>query len=268
VALVDPDLHVVSTFSIGTTELHAETMDGKVKSNRMPIEVVLIKGIRVVPESLIVPVGSRFKLDAICRLANGQETSDVYLYWIEDNAAIARVSSSGLVFGVSQGQTTIAAGDEHILSSNPARVEVTPGDGTGKGKERGRGFPLVLVSGDIDQDPDTGEFVQLPSDDPPVWQRPQDVDRNIWWINSSAPLAQLYLDKVRGFGYDSREWRMYHLERYVDVIVQIALTQAPDSGEALPVNDWIMRWGERVSNIQQAAAGDLASFLVDGELPF
>ena len=98
-------------------------------------------------------------------------------------------------------------------------------------------------------------------------QDAMDAERNIWWINSAAPLAKLYLDKSRGYGYESVAWRMYHLERYVDVIVQIALTHGPTEDGLFSANEWIMKWGYQVAEIQAAAAADLAEFISTGKLP-
>jgi hypothetical protein len=60
---------------------------------------------------------------------------------------------------------------------------------------------------------------------------------------------------------------MYHLERYIDVIVQIALTHGPGEKESISVSDWIMRWGSQVADIQSAVASDLSEFIATGELP-
>ena len=125
----------------------------------------------------------------------------------------------------------------------------------------------LLVSGEIDRDPDTKEYVHFSKDDPPVAQRPQDVDRNIWWINSAAPLARLFLDSSKGYGYQSREWRMYHLERFIDVIVQIALTHGPTGSESQSPRDWVFQWGFKVAEIQASAVSDLSAFIATGELP-
>ncbi len=165
------------------------------------------------------------------------------------------------------GKTEVIAGDDKSQSKAPCIVEVVPSEGKGPGDQRGRGYPLVLVSGEIDRDPETNEYVNFSKEEPPVAQRPQDVDRNIWWINSSAPLARLYLDTHRQYGYQSREWRMYHVERLIDVIVQIALTHGPDEKESLSASDWIVKWGYRVAEIQTAAAADLREFIGTGALP-
>ncbi len=266
VAMVDEDLMIINTFADGETEIYAETIHGKLRSNKVALEVVCIQEIRLSPNVIEVPVGNRQRIEAVSRLVNGEETSDIYLEWTENDPNVARVSASGLVFGFSPGQTEVVAGDDRCIAKNPAIINVTPDQSGGKGKERGRGYPTVLVSG-IDPDPYTHEDVLFSKDDPPVWQRPQDVDRNIWWINSAAPLARLYLDESKDYGYQSREWRMYHLERYIDVIVQIALTHGPTDKESLSVNDWIMRWGAQVAEIQAAAAADLSGFIESGELP-
>jgi len=266
VAMVDEDLLVINTFTFGRTVIYAETVDGRLRSNEVPLEVVRIKQIRIVPNELELAVGSRQKLEGVCLLADGQETSAVYLEWTEDNSQVAKVSSAGLVFGFGPGETKIVAGDNNCLA-NAAIVRVVPSEGVDEGGRRGRGYPRVLVSGDFDVDPDTLQYVHFSSEDPPVWQRPEDANRDIWWINSASPLARLYLDKNRGYGHESREWRMYHLERYIDVIVQIALTHGPTEAESLSANDWILRWGGKVAEIQAAAAADLSEFIASGALP-
>ncbi len=60
---------------------------------------------------------------------------------------------------------------------------------------------------------------------------------------------------------------MYHLERLIDVIVQIALTHGPTDKESLSVNDWILKWGAKVAEIQSAVVSDLGVFIATGELP-
>lgn len=265
VAMVDEDLMVINTFSYGTTSIYAETLEGKIRSNKVSLEVVRIVEINILPSRLEIPAGSRQKLEAVCCLSNKEVINNVYLVWTESNPNVARVSSSGLVFGFSPGETKVAAGDDKCFSKEEAIIKVVAGTGRERGENRGQGYPLVLVSGEIDRDPNTNNYVYFSSEEPPVAQRPQDVERNIWWINSFSPLAKLYLDVNKGYGYQSREWRMYHLERFIDVIVQIALTQGPSEIESLSVNDWIMKWGSQVAEIQSAAVADLSEFINSGE---
>jgi hypothetical protein len=60
---------------------------------------------------------------------------------------------------------------------------------------------------------------------------------------------------------------MYHVERYIDVMVQIALTQGPSEGDSGSPQEWILKGGLQEAEIQGAAAADLANFIATGELP-
>ncbi len=266
VALVDENLNVISTFSFGTASLYAETLDGRLRSNEVELGVVHIHDIGIQPEEVEVRSGGRQQLQALCQLADGRVLSSVYLVWTEDNPSVARVSAAGLVFGHEPGQTTVTAGDDHCLSRHPARITVVPSPGGGGDDRRGRGYPRILVS-EIDPDPETGERVEFSREEPPVWQRPIDVDRNIWWINSASPLARMYLDRTKGYGYDTREWRIYHLERIIEVMVKIAIEYAAYQGEEASLESWLGRWDEMASQMQAHAASTLGDFIDNGTLP-
>jgi len=266
VAMVDEALLTINTFSFGKTEIYAETLDGKLKSNPVQLEVVHLYDIQIVPDRLEINSGSKGSLTAICTLASGEQTSDVYLVWTEGDSKIARVSPAGVVFGFEAGETDVSTGDNHCLAKNCARVIVKLSDVGGTGSQRGRGFPRILIS-EIDRDPETGEEVRLSPQDPPVYQRVQDVDRNIWWINSAAPFARMYLDRSRGYGSNRREWRMYVLERYLEVMVKIVLNYDMAQGEELSFENWMQRWDETAANMQLFASESLVSFIESGVLP-
>jgi len=266
VAMVDEDLMVINTFSFGTTTLYAETLDGHLRSNEVSLEVVHIYDVVIQPEEVEVRVGGRQQLQAVCRLADGRTSNDIYLVWTENNPSIARVSAAGMVFGHEPGQTTVTAGDDHCLSRHPARITVVLPPAGGGGTSRGRGFPRILIS-EINPDPETGESVEFKREDPPVWQRPLDVDRNIWWINSASPLARMYLDQARGYGYNSREWRIYHLERIIEVMAKIAVVYAGYQGEETSAEGWIQRWDDMAAQMQAHATATLGDFIDGGTLP-
>lgn len=266
IAFVDEDQGLINTFAFGETQVYAETLDGKVRSNSVPLEVVHVYDIKVVPEHLELAAGTRGSLTAICTLKTGEQTSAIYLIWTEGNSKVARVSASGNVFCYQQGETEVFAGDNHCLSKTPAKVVVTQGGEGGPGSGRGRGFPRILIS-EIDKDPETNEDVSLTNEHPPVYQRVQDVERNIWWINSASPFARLYLNKSRGYGVDSREWRIYVLERYLEVMVKILLNFDVTQGEELSFENWMQRWDETAASMQQFASESLSSFIDSGILP-
>ena len=265
VALVDDTLGLLETFTPGTVGVTAQTLDGKIKSNLVTIEVVLLDEITISPSELDVPIGSRRSLEATCRLRSGEVTSSIMLIWQEGDSSIANVSASGNVYGFKLGETEVTAMDEHAEAKTTSKIRVIEQDGSASDDGKGKGYPRVLIS-EFDRDPDTDEEVVLSPDDPPVHQRPQDSDRNIWWINAAAPLARLYGNTDKGYGYNSREWRIYHMERFIDVIVQIMLVSGPASEDQLDSSTWIGRWGERASDVQGAAAKSLVTFIQSGEI--
>ncbi len=278
VAVVDDHLMLINSFSAGTTVVYAETIDGSLESNRVPIEVIRIRSITLEPDSVTVPAGSRTQIRAKCALSCGDVYEDVALIWTEGNASTARVGSAGLVFGITPGETEVVAGDDRVVCETPARIVVEEAsgedgsggsgkDGSGSKRGRGRGYPLILVSGEVDEDPETKDYVFFSSDDPPVIQRPQDSDRNIWWINSDAPLAKMYLSKEAGFGYESREWRMYHVERYVDVMTQILVTYDTQIDGAMTKQEFFLMMSDKLPELQSAIAEELAPFIIDNEAP-
>lgn len=266
IALVDEDLLMINTYSTGTTIIQAELLDGTLQSNSVLLEVVHIHEITIEPQNVELPAGSRRGFTAGCTLSSGELTSDVYLVWDVDDNSVTRVSSSGLVYGFCEGSTKVYAMDDHCLSSNPAIVKVTPAIGQGGNGDRGRGYPRILIS-EVMTDPETGEYVEFSRETPPVWQRPIDVERNIWWINSASPLARLYLNRELGYGYEAREWRMYHLERLIEIMAKIRLGLDYRHGEEVSFDYWLTRWDEIAADMQEHAVISLNSFINNGELP-
>jgi hypothetical protein len=264
IAMVDEGLMQIQTFSFGQTAIYAETLDGSLCSNAAPLEVVRLLEIRITPHEMKMPAGTRRHLEAICRLPNGEEVSNVYLTWIESNASVARVSGSGLVYAFGPGETEITAIDDECRSDVPAVIKVTPSPGKGPGKDRGQGYPRILIS-EIDYAPDEDQPRRFRSDDPPVHQLPVDVDNNIWWINLASPFARMYYSKER-YGVASEAWRMYHVERVIDIMIQIALSHGPDSDESLGARDWIYRAAEFEAEIRAKAIESLASVIETGEI--
>jgi len=262
IAIVDEDLMLVQTFSFGTTKIYAETADGKIRSNVVPLEVVRILDIRIAPHEIEMEAGSRRKLEAICKLFDGSEVSNVYLTWLENNSSVVRVSSSGLVYAFSPGKTEVIATDDSCRSETPALLTVIPasGEGKGQGKNRGKG-PRILIS-EVDTGPNEDHPAVLKSDEPPVYQRVQDIETNVWWINLASPFARFY---YTNYGTKSEAWRMYHVERVIDIIVQIALSHGPDSEDSRISRDWIQQSAAIEAEIRQGALESLKDFIENGE---
>jgi hypothetical protein len=111
-----------------------------------------------------------------------------------------------------------------------ARNKGTGGNrGGGEGERAGGGgsdikprqaFPKVLLSS-IDKDPlDPDKPLDLSDRHPPVYQRLEDTQAGIYWINTSRKFSQYIIEK---YGVKSLKWRDYHLQRMIDIICKEAL---------------------------------------------
>lgn len=155
-------------------------------------------------------------------------------------------------------------GDGHGNGSGEGTGGTGTNDDSGGGDtpKKTKRSPRVLLS---DQDPDpfseSGESITLSPRQPAVYQRQQDVDQGIYWINTSAPLAKSILER-----YDQNDprWRDYLFQRYVDIFVREALStfekRDPDDFNSANVEQKI---NEVVTRIHEVAANELSSFLFE-----
>lgn len=258
----DQALNLLVTGKPGRSQVSVVCKDSGVRSTALDVEVLELVQIDLAPSEITLPAGSRNMIYPLVTTADGRVVEGVYLTWTEGNSAVASVGSGGAVYGLTPGVTEVTAGDDRVLAITPAVVTVVEADNDEKG---GSGFPTILLS-EIDTDP-LGEIPPaFPSTDPPVCQRPQDVDANIWWINMAAPLARRYFAREKGGGMGSREWRVYHLERYVEILVKIILTYDFNNGEDLTFETMLRKWDEGSTQMQTRAAETLVTFLDGGEI--
>jgi len=213
-ATVHPTMRVVTTHAPGVTRIRAVCEDGTVASNYVDLEVIDSQSISLEPSEIEVRVGGKKPLKPIVTTRAGERVEGAYLNWVENNPEIATVSSMGMVFGKGEGTTNVVAADDRAMSSR-AQVLILPADAPGT--RGGKGHPSILLS-EIDQDPSGEEPPRFAPTHPPVHQRVEDVARNIWWINTASPVARKILGSPKG--EDSPEWRLYHLERIIEVLVR------------------------------------------------
>ncbi len=257
VATVDSDLNLITTHSPGTTTISAICRDSGLRSNSVILEVLDIRSIDLSPTEVEVRTGSRQPITATIYTRDGRHWQGGYLIWTEDNREIVSVGSSGMVFGLTPGKTTVVAGDNQAIAVTPTLVTVIKANETAE--DGGSGFPRILLS-EIDIDPLGEEPPIFSQAEPPVHQRPQDVDHNIWWINMASPLARRYHTN----GARSKEWRVYHLERYIEIMVKIILYYDFMHGEDVSFETMLRRWEEESITMQKNAVESLAPSL-DGE---
>ena len=154
------------------------------------------------------------------------------------------------------------------VNSRVPRDKREHGSGGGNTPKRGKRSLRVLVSG-IDKDPlgtEGNSTLLLHERQGVIYQRPEDVEEGIYWINREAPLAQKIL---KNMGTNTLRWRDYLFQRYVDIFIKEALTamdrKEPEDFNATSVESTI---GSVISKIHKAAAEELNEFLFEQEFEF
>jgi hypothetical protein len=159
------------------------------------------------------------------------------------------------------GHKVDASGTVHATAgSHHAQVElmvIAP-----KESKSGKTFPRVLLSGEVDPlGIAIGGKLTLGEREPVVYQRPQDVAANIYWINTSSPLASRIYDR---FTFDSPQWRSYLFDRYVDIFIKEAVHELYRKDYENFNSDAVdQKIAEVVRRVHQSANEDLESFLFD-----
>jgi hypothetical protein len=127
----------------------------------------------------------------------------------------------------------------------------------------GNAFPKVLLSGQ-DLDPlglSVDGSLILGERDPIVYQRPQDVDQGIYWINTSSPMASKIYDR---FGFESLQFRNFLFERYIDIFVKEAVHELEKKDYGHFTADTVdQKISDTIMKVHQSAKDDLDQFLFD-----
>ncbi len=267
IASFDRALGTLTTLSPGQVTVHVDCPHYRIQSNSVTLTVLHTALIETEPTELEVRAGGYGQIRAQVLTTEDELVEGAYVNWTIADETIASVSPSGRVYGIKQGQTHVTAfvsgGDDARIEAPSIGVVVVEGETE---EEGGSGFPLILLS-EIDKDPLGEGSPTFSREEPPVHQRPQDFDNNIWWINVASPLARRFLDKDSGGGNDTQPWRSYLLERYIEVMVKIVLTYDHEQGEELTFEQMVRRWDEQATEMQKHMADSLGAFLSDGTLP-
>jgi uncharacterized protein YjdB len=101
------------------------TVDGVRDSARVRVAPRPVADVRVVPEDVTIVLAEEVRLRAILTTDEGEEV-DRPVEWSSSNAAVASVSSSGLVTGLLPGEATITATAEGESGTATVRVELPP----------------------------------------------------------------------------------------------------------------------------------------------
>ena len=153
------------------------------------------------------------------------------------------------------------SGDANATDSDAGSGEE---GGGGDEAKRGQRAPQVLLSGqDSDPlDPLAGP-VECSPRHPAVYQRFQDVNEGIYWINTSRPLAQRILTD---YGSQSTRWRDYMFQRYVEIILKESIRELERKSGNLSADMLDGHIDELYTQVHDKAEQDLTAFLFDEKL--
>lgn len=144
-------------------------------------------------------------------------------------------------------------------------IVVTVVEATEKEKGKSPKTPQVLLSG-IHPDPlniAPGGLVTLTERDPLVYQRYQDVQEGIYWINTQGPLAKEILQRNSDH---SMRWRDYLFQRYVDIFSKQMLRELQKKDpDGFRVDRVDSEMDELTRKVHSAAVNDLSKFFFEEE---
>ena len=117
--------------SAGSTIITA-TSEGKNGTSAITVTLVPVASVTVNPPSATILVGATQQLSAVTKDAAGATLSGRVVTWSTSNAAVAKVSSNGLVSGQSAGSATITATSEGKSGTSSLTIQASsPGTHVG-----------------------------------------------------------------------------------------------------------------------------------------
>jgi hypothetical protein len=218
-------LNLLYSKNSGTTKFFAKSRDGLVSSNSVEITVLDIEKITINFKSKELKERTSGQVNYEVIDANDNVYNSCYLTYTTNNSSVVGTTPKGIISGRSVGTTELTAMTDDCIS-NTIKINITKNDKPPK--DKGGGFPIVKKSG-WDIDPTLGEGATdsflMDKDYPPVYQRPIDIEKGIWWINFQSPFAKSVRErsniKSKTDGEQSPEFRIYFLEQWFDIMARV-----------------------------------------------
>jgi len=116
---------LVTGVAAGTATMTA-TSEGKSGTSAITVTFVPVATVTVTPASANLAVGQTVQLTATTKDANGNPLSGRTITWSSSNTAVATVTTSGSVKGVTAGSATITATSEGQSGASAISVRIVP----------------------------------------------------------------------------------------------------------------------------------------------
>jgi hypothetical protein len=224
----------------GAVRTTPHEMEGElVASAKIEVEVWAVDHVLLTPRSLEIPLGLRKQIIAEVTSDEGLRATNVLLNWKQETAdsLTVRIQPRGWITANRLGYAAVTAGAGDPLKGGvwariPTSVSVIPSPDE---LQRGSGFPELRLT-DRDTDPATGEIRQGDPEQPALWQEVSDYQSNLWWLNLQSPDAAFFFAQR---GEDIRLWRAFHVQKVVDMVLQVHMREEFDArGESERPDLW------------------------------
>ena len=227
------ELNLLYTTGVGKTKIQVVSKENNVKSNYIYLNVINISKIILLEENLEVKDRTAKLINYKVIDNNNKLYASCYLTYTTNNSEIVKVSPNGLLSAKSVGKTELTAMTDDCLS-NTVKVHIFENTDPPKPK-KGGGFPKVLKSG-IDTDPcveGSTESLWLDESYPAVYQRREDTEKGVWWVNFQSPFASELFERANNKkqysdGDKSAEFRTYFLEQYFNILARVNIYSNKD----------------------------------------
>jgi len=170
-------------------------------------------------------------------------------------------TDSGDVGGLYSGiHKEIDNGDTAVNTKGKNGGSIASGNGAGDKKARGQTQPRILLSNFNDDPLNPGKRMNCESTHPLVYQRKEDEQNNIYWINTVAPVAR----KIRVLeddGHNSPRWKEYMFQRYVEIIRTQIIRGFLKDNMQVSANDINSKIDEISKEVHKAASNELDKHL-------
>ena len=227
------ELNLLYTCGISKTTIQVESIEDGKKSNIVNLNVINVSKIILLEENLEIKDRTVKLINYKVIDNNNKMFTSCYLTFTTNNNSLLKASPNGLLSAQSVGKTELTAMTDDCFS-NTVKVHIFENTDPPKPK-KGGGFPKVLKSG-IDPDPcveGSTESLLLDETYPPVYQRREDTEKGIWWVNFQSPFAKEIFEKANNRkqysdGDKSAEFRTYFLNQYFNILARVNIFSNKD----------------------------------------
>lgn len=263
--------NMIKGISAGTTIVYVETLDGKVKSNSIVIEVVECVDAEILTPNKILKKGEQIKIKVNYLLKDGSVRDELLLEGLIDTLDMGKLNRDGLfTAGYHQGETIVKVrfgpGTSDLTSAN-IEIGSEEVDIKGKSGEPEPDIPLILMCGD--EVPWLGDFPpeQRTHHGGPDYPTIIDFEPqfgSVIWINQRSKESMKIRSTRAGggqIGLDTKTFQQFLAIKCFEILAELVAKQ--EAGEDVSLTHFSWRSLRATAEMNCAAFLDSAFHLIE-----